>query len=173
MPVSPIANTAKSNAESAAICAVIVVPMFAPIVMVVACVRVMTPALTSPTTMTVVSEELCMTAVTAVPMPTPTRFEDHSFVFARNFSLRVAPSGRVTLPEARWKSERILPVASFSMLSESSLTPMRKAPRPASSSNTAYAYSIVHRYPSFFGPGRSRPVWREPASPRKFPFILF
>ena len=123
MPVSPIANVANSNAESAAICAVIVVPMFAPMVMVVACVRVMTPALTRPTTITVVSEELWITAVTAVPMPTPTRLEDHSFVLARNFSLRVAPSGRVTLPEARWKSERILPVASFSMLSESSLTP--------------------------------------------------
>ena len=35
-----------------------VVPMLAPIVIVVACVRVMTPALTSPTTMTVVSDEL-------------------------------------------------------------------------------------------------------------------
>ena len=158
MPVSPIAKVAMSKAESAAICAVMVVPMLAPIVMVAACVRVMTPALTRPTTMTVVSEELCMTAVTAVPMPTPTRLEDHSFVFARNFSLRVAPSGRTVLPEARWKSERILPVASFSMLSDRSLTPMRKAPRPARSSNTAYAYSIVHRYPSCFGPGRLRPV---------------
>ena len=51
MPVRPIAKVAMSKAESAAICAVMVVPMLAPIVMVAACVRVMTPALTRPTTM--------------------------------------------------------------------------------------------------------------------------
>ena len=48
-----------------------VVPMFAPIIMGVACIRVITPALTRPMTITEVAEELWIIAVTPAPMPTP------------------------------------------------------------------------------------------------------
>ena len=50
-------NAAKSKALSAAIWAVIVVPMFAPMIIAVAIVRDITPAFTKPTVMTVVAEE--------------------------------------------------------------------------------------------------------------------
>ena len=69
----------------------------------------MIPALTKPTTMTVVTAELCTTAVVTAPIPTPTSF----------FS-------EVLLN----KDFKLLP-ANFSMLSESSLKPRRKAPQPA------------------------------------------
>ena len=45
--------------------------MFAPMIIDVACARVMTPALTKPTTMTVVADELWMTIVTPVPTAIP------------------------------------------------------------------------------------------------------
>ena len=46
---------------------VTVVPMFAPIITPTACVRDISPALTKPTTMTVVAEEDCTTAVMVMP----------------------------------------------------------------------------------------------------------
>ena len=91
------------------------VPMFAPMMTVVAWKRDISPTLTNPTTMTVVADELWMMAVTPAPMPTPARRERPVFSNQR----------------------RSLLVASFSMLSDSTLKPNRKAPRPASSATTA------------------------------------
>ena len=51
--------------------AVTVVPMLAPMMTLTACRRVMSPELTKPTTMTVVAEELCMIAVTPMPVRRP------------------------------------------------------------------------------------------------------
>ena len=47
--------------------AVIVVPIFAPIITPTACTSVNTPALTKPTTITVVAPELCIMAVIRAP----------------------------------------------------------------------------------------------------------
>ena len=58
MPVSMMKNSVTGKNCSATICAVIVVPMFAPIIMPVAWNSVMMPAFTKPTTMTVVADEL-------------------------------------------------------------------------------------------------------------------
>ena len=51
--------------------AVTVVPMLAPIIIWMACRRVISPELTKPTTITVVAEELCITAVTTRPVSNP------------------------------------------------------------------------------------------------------
>ena len=48
-----------------------VVPIFAPIMIGVACIRVITPALTRPITITEVADELWIIAVTPAPIPTP------------------------------------------------------------------------------------------------------
>ena len=50
---------------------VTVVPMLAPMITPIACVRFMIPAFTKPTTITVVADELWMTAVMAAPRNTP------------------------------------------------------------------------------------------------------
>ena len=62
--------------------AVTVVPMFAPMMMLIACFSVMRPELTKPTTITVVAEELWITAVT----PRPVR--SHASLLLVNFSSR-------------------------------------------------------------------------------------
>ena len=51
--------------------AVTVVPTFAPMITLIACFKVMSPEFTKPTTMTVVAEELWMTAVTPRPVKKP------------------------------------------------------------------------------------------------------
>ena len=56
---------------NAMICAVIVVPIFAPKIMEIACGNVIKPALTNPITITVVALLLCKTAVTNAPANTP------------------------------------------------------------------------------------------------------
>ena len=66
-------NAVTGRDWSATICAVTVVPMLAPMMIAVACLRVMTPALTKPTTMTVVADELWMIAVTPVPTAIPAK----------------------------------------------------------------------------------------------------
>ena len=64
MPLPP-------NIPNATICAVMVVPMLAPYMMVAAWASVMIPTLTKPITITVTAPELCIAAVPKVPMPTP------------------------------------------------------------------------------------------------------
>ena len=60
---------------NATICAVTVVPTFAPKMTPTDCTNVSSPALTKPTTSTVVTEEDWMTAVTMAPVMAPrTRF---------------------------------------------------------------------------------------------------
>ena len=59
--------------------AVTVVPMLAPIMMLIACFSVMRPELTKPTTITVVAEELCITAVTPRPVRSPASLPAVSF----------------------------------------------------------------------------------------------
>ena len=59
------------NIPRATICAVMVVPILAPYIMVAACESEIIPALTKPIVMTVVAPELCIAAVPNVPMPTP------------------------------------------------------------------------------------------------------
>ena len=77
--------------------------------------RDISPALTKPTTMTVVADELWMIAVTPAPMPTP----------IKRF-----------LPVLSNQPRRRL-VAIFSMLSERTLNPNKNAPKPPSSATTA------------------------------------
>ena len=60
-----------------------VVPMFAPMMIGVACISVITPALTKPITMTDVAEELWMMAVTLAPIPTPEK--RLLLIFSNNF----------------------------------------------------------------------------------------
>lgn len=104
-----MAYSTKSKAPRAEICAVTVEPMLAPMITVVACERDISPALTKPTTMTVVTEELCTIAVETAPIPTPA-----SLLFA-------------VLPNIFFR----LPDASFSMLSLNKRKPIRKTPSPA------------------------------------------
>ncbi len=60
------------DTSNAMICAVMVVPMFAPKMMPIDCTRFRSPALTKPITMTVVALEDWMTAVTNAPATTAT-----------------------------------------------------------------------------------------------------
>ncbi len=53
------------------ICAVIVVPIFAPRIIEIACGKVISPALTNPIAITVVALLLCKTAVVSAPASTP------------------------------------------------------------------------------------------------------
>ena len=95
---------------SEAICAVIVVPIFAPMIIAVACFNDIMPAFTKPTTITVVTPELWITAVTPAPIPTLTkRLSD--VLLKRDFKL---------LPN------------NFSKLSLMSLNPIKNAPIPES-----------------------------------------
>ena len=59
--------------------AVTVVPTFAPMITLIACFKVMSPEFTKPTTMTVVAEELWITAVTATPVRIPATLPVVSF----------------------------------------------------------------------------------------------
>ena len=68
------------------ICAVTVVPIFAPIITPIQERSFKIPALTSPTTITVVAEELWMAAVTSIPSRTP--FQTLFVSFSRVFSIR-------------------------------------------------------------------------------------
>lgn len=52
---------------------VMVVPIFAPIIIAVACIKLITPAFTNPITITLVAEELWINAVTEAPTPTPAK----------------------------------------------------------------------------------------------------
>ena len=62
-------NSAHSTADTSH--PVTVVPILAPIITPIACVRFIMPAFTKPTTITVVADELWMTAVIAAPRSTP------------------------------------------------------------------------------------------------------
>ena len=62
---------AKSSILIPIINAVIVVPMLAPMITPIACRKVISPALTKPTVMTVVPEEVWISTVTTMPTMTP------------------------------------------------------------------------------------------------------
>ena len=98
---------------------VMVVPMLAPIITAAACVSVITPALTKPTTITVVTDDDCTMAVARAPTPTPAK----------------------RLPAALLKSARSLLAESFSILSPRNLKPSKKTPSPTSSKMTLLAVS--------------------------------
>ncbi|MPN08667.1 hypothetical protein SDC9_155952 [bioreactor metagenome] len=66
--------------------AVTVVPILAPIMTPTDCDSFMMPEFTKPTTITVVAEELCITAVTSIPINTPLIGDEVSF--SRIFSRR-------------------------------------------------------------------------------------
>ena len=66
-------NGAISSNLNATNCAVIVVPILAPIITPAACARLISPAFTKPTTITVVALLLWITAVTMAPIPTPNK----------------------------------------------------------------------------------------------------
>ena len=67
--------------------AVMVVPIFAPIITPTAWVSSSIPALTKPTTMTVVAEELCIMAV----IPAPTRIAISLFFVRKLISFCILP----------------------------------------------------------------------------------
>ena len=70
---NPIAISGNASAVvlKATICAVTVVPTLAPNITPTDCTRVMMPALTKPTTSTVVTEDDWITAVTMAPVTAP------------------------------------------------------------------------------------------------------
>ena len=74
--------------------AVTVVPTLAPIITLMACPRDSRPEFTKPTTITVVAEELWITAVTPRPVRNPSSFLEVSF-----------PSRPFRLPPARFSRE--------------------------------------------------------------------
>ena len=83
----PIVTSGKASAVvlNATIWAVNVVPTFAPKITPTDCTRVIRPALTKPTTSTVVTEEDWITAVTIVPVIAPVTallvsFESSTFI---------------------------------------------------------------------------------------------
>ena len=82
-------ETSALKPNRAMIQAVKVVPMLAPIMTLIAWVRVRRPAFTKPTTITVVALEDCMTAVTPIPVTTP--FTGLEVIDERNF-LRPEPA---------------------------------------------------------------------------------
>ena len=90
--------------------AVIVVPMLAPMIIDAACVRVIRPILTKPTTITVVADELWIIAVIAVPVPMPTYL----------FFVALPMRARILLP------------AAFSMLELKISMPIMKTVMPPS-----------------------------------------
>ncbi len=97
---------------NATICAVIVVPTLAPNITPTDCTRVMIPALTKPTTSTVVTDDDWITAVTRAPVMAP-----------RNaLPVSLASSAFICFPAAAFK-----PSVIFSM-------PYRKSASPPSSS---------------------------------------
>ena len=100
---------------------VIVVPMLAPIIMPTACVSFIIPELTKPTTITVVAEELCITAVTPIPVIK---------------ALSLLP---VSLP----KSPLRLPPARLSRDSPIKFIPTMKTPTPASNHIRQLISSII------------------------------
>ena len=59
--------------------AVMVVPTLAPIIIPIACLSVIIPEFTNPTTITVVADELCIMAVTPAPRRNPFHLLDVSF----------------------------------------------------------------------------------------------
>ena len=69
--------------------AVTVVPTLAPIMTLMACRRVSSPEFTKPTTITVVAEELWITAVTPIPVKNPNILREVSFP---NKILRLLPA---------------------------------------------------------------------------------
>ena len=89
-------ETVLSNIPIAASCPVIVVPILAPKITVAACVKVIIPAFTKPMTMTVVALELCITAVAAVPTPTPSSLLFEAFLNS-DFSLLLPSASKLEL----------------------------------------------------------------------------
>ena len=71
---------------------VIQVPMFAPMMTPTACPRLIIPAFTNPTTITVVAPLLCIMAVTRVPTRTP----------MRRLFVRIPKSSCIFLPADFW-----------------------------------------------------------------------
>ena len=83
---------------------VAVVPMFAPIIMPMALASFMIPEFTKPTTMTVVAEEDCMTAVTREPSRMPLNVVDVSLPrMVSNLlpATRLRPSPRSDMPKRK------------------------------------------------------------------------
>ena len=68
---------------------VMVVPILAPMMIHTACFSVIMPELTKPTTITVVAEELWITAVTPIPVKNPNILREVSFP---NKILRLLPA---------------------------------------------------------------------------------
>ena len=114
-------KTETSRLPSEAIHAVMVVPMLAPMMMAVAWKSVKMPALTRPTTMTVVADELWMIIVTAAPMPTPAK----------------------RLPAVLLSILLSSPWARRDILSDMISMPARKAPNPPRSSIMVSKTSIT------------------------------
>ena len=94
---------------------VMVVPILAPIIMPMDCLSVIMPEFTKPTTITVVAEELCITAVTPIPVIK---------------ALSLLP---VSLP----KSPLRLPPARLSRDSPIKFIPKRNKHKPPINSNTS------------------------------------
>ena len=107
------------------ICAVTVVPMFAPKMIVVAWRSDITPALTKPSTMTMLALELWTTAVTAVPMPTPSSLLLETLE-KRNFSLADEADSRFEL--IIWQAIRKMPTPATSERTDELIVPAVIAP---------------------------------------------
>ena len=98
-----------------------VVPIFAPKMIEIACGRVISPALTNPIAMTVVALELCRTAVTSAPEITP----------STGFLVSIPSTVRIFSP------------AAFCRLSLIMFMPNRKIASPPSRPNTICTFSFI------------------------------
>ena len=131
----PIAIPAKANSgaivpmSSATSCPVIVVPILAPMIIHTACLRVISPELTKPTTMTVVADEDWITAVMTAPTSTPSIRLEVSF-------------SRIPFNRSPATASRLLLIICI---------PHRKSPSPPSSINT-YSGFICDVPPDILSP---------------------
>jgi hypothetical protein len=114
-----MSGSASAVVLKATICAVTVVPTFAPKITPTACASVIRPALTKPTTSTVVTDDDWITAVTTAPVNAPSRR---------------LPVSRASSAFICWPAAAFRPSVIFSM-------PYRNSASPPSSCRTMVAGS--------------------------------
>ena len=134
-----IAGSARPERLNEMICAVTVVPMFAPKMMPIACVRFSSPALMNPITMTVVALDDWITAVTSVPASTatmPLRAKNCSTFFMFSPAIFWMPSPMSSMPKMKSASPPSTAITTERTLNPSSLTVLFWIRNPSSGFRT-------------------------------------
>ena len=128
------------------ICAVMVVPMLAPMMMGMAWRRFMRPAATKPMVITVVADELCSTAVATAPASTAT---SGFFVTAARMERMRSPAASCKLPLIRFMPyrNRAKPPNSPSPICNSSSTHVSFSRRPGDARTALVIARCILRNP--------------------------